>query len=319
MLNPTLPHHLRLNLGVTKLGRAPHKPILLLAVLKALDEGLIIENRITPSAELVNLFHGYWSALVPPGTFQRRFFLPFYHLKNERSGLWTLHALPGFEHATTRSNSIKSLGALITFDAYAVIRTDVYTRWLEPEQRAVDRLQLLAAYFPGRTLPAHLPDPISEFERQIEHDTPEAYVARQLQRMQEEEEEEQVLRSAAFRRKIPELYGNRCAVTGLQVMHQQRASLIDACHIVPWADGFDDTITNGIALCPNMHRAFDRGLISIAADHTLLISPQLRENESSYGIRPFAGRALHLPKEWRHWPAQENLARHRERFGFGAA
>lgn len=70
----------------------------------------------------------------------------------------------------------------------------------------------------------------------------------------------------------------------------QRVSMIDACHIVPWADPFNDTITNGIALYPNMHRAFDRGLISVAADHTLPVSLELRENDSAYGITPFAGK-----------------------------
>ena len=318
MSHAPLPDYLHLHRAPSAAyGKAPHKPVLLLAVLKAFEEGTITENRIAPSAELVNLFHGYWNALVPPGTFQRRFFLPFYHLKNEGSKLWDLHTLPGFERATTRSGSIKSLGALIAFDAYAVLRTDVYHRWSDPTHRAADQQLLMAHYFPGRALPTQLPDELRVYEHQIEHDTPEAYVARQLQRAQEEEEEEQVLRSAAFRRKIPELYGHRCAVTGLQVMHQQRASLIDACHIVPWAEGYDDTITNGIALCPNMHRAFDRGLISIAADHTLLVAAQVQENDSRYGIRSFAGQRLHLPPDRRHWPAPENLAKHRERFGFG--
>lgn len=73
---PLLPDYLRLNRAN---GRAPHKPVLLLAVLKAMDEGLITENRITPSAELINLFNGYWAALVKDSPYQRRFFLPFYH------------------------------------------------------------------------------------------------------------------------------------------------------------------------------------------------------------------------------------------------
>jgi len=315
MPGPLIPDYLRLNRAN---GRAPHKPILLLAVLKAMDEGLITENRITPSAELINLFNGYWAALVKDSNYNRRFFLPFYHLKNERSGLWILHTLPGFEHGLTRSNSIKSLSALIAFDAFAELRNDIYLRWREPNHRATDRLLLIAKYFTGQAVPNELPDHLREIERQIEYDTPEAYVARQLQHLQDEEEEEQVLRGAAFKRKIPELYGYRCAITGLQIHHNQRASLIDACHIVPWADSYDDTISNGIALCPNMHRAFDRGLISVAADHTVLVSNELREADTAYAIRPFAGKRLILPQDEHHHPALENLAMHRARFGFGA-
>jgi len=307
------PDHLRLNRAN---GKAPHKPILLLAILKAFDEGLFSDDRIEPSAELVNLFNGYWDTLVPGSSFRRRFFLPFYHLKNERSGLWKLHTLPGFEHAITRSNSIKSLGALIAFDAWGELRADVLIRWSVPEHRAADRLLLMVMYFPGQQMPDRLHDQLREIERQIEYDTPEAYVARQLKLLQEDEEEEQVLRGAAFKRKIPELYGYRCAVTGLCIEHHQRVRMIDACHIVPWADSFDDTITNGIALCPNMHRAFDRGLISISAAHTLLVSPELRENDSAYGIKPFAGKQLLLPNDRKHWPASENLKQHRKRFRF---
>lgn len=307
-----LPDHLRLKRGG---GNAPHKPILLLAVLRAFDDGLIRKNRIGPTAGLINLFNGYWAVLARDTEFQRRFFLPFYHLGNERSGLWKLHTLPGFQHALTRSNSVKSLGALIAFDAYAELRPDVFERWLNHEHRAEDRMLLMAAYFTGQPIPVQLPDHLQELERQIETDTPEAYVARQLRRVQEEEEEEQVLRSAAFKRKIPELYGHRCAITGLQVSSDRPASLIDACHIAPWADSFDDTISNGIALCPNMHRAFDRGLVGIASDMTVLVAADLRETESAYAIRPFAGRRLMLPVNERFHPAAENLAKHRERFG----
>ncbi|MBK9276047.1 MAG: HNH endonuclease [Flavobacteriales bacterium] len=311
-----LPDHLRLNLGSSRMhGKAPHKPILLLTVLKAFDDGLIVENRIAPSAELVNLFHGYWAALVPQGHFQRRFFLPFYHLKNERSGLWKLHTLPGFERSISRSNSINSLGSLIAFEAHAKLRADVYQRWLDAESRAIDRQLLMAAYFPDLELPAELPDHLRDLEQRIATNSP-TIVGVQQQGTQEEEEEEVVLRSAAFKRKVPELYGYRCAITGLQVRSTRGPSLIDACHIVPWADSFDDTISNGIALCPNMHRAFDRGLISIAVDHTVLVARDLQETESIYAIRPFAGKPLLLPGDVRYRPAPEKLARHRERFGY---
>lgn len=315
-MSTALPEHLRLNLGSSRThGKAPHKPILLLAVLKAFDEGLIVENRIIPGAELVNLFRAYWAVLVPQGWFQRRFFLPFYHLKNERTGLWKLHTLPGFEAAVTRSNSIKSLGSLIAFEAHAELRADVYARWLDADHRAVDRQLLMTAYFLGHSLPAELPDHLRRLEQGIATNSP-ALIGVQKQGTQEEEEEEVVMRSAAFRRKVPELYGHRCAITGLEVRSARGPGLIDACHIVPWSDSFDDTISNGMALCPNMHRAFDRGLISIAADHTVLVARDLRESESSHAIRPFAGKPLLLPVDPRHRPAAEKLARHRERFGF---
>ena len=39
------------------------------------------------------------------------------------------------------------------------------------------------------------------------------------------------------------------------------------------------SISNGISLSPNLHRAFDRGLITINADYVVRISPVIKENE----------------------------------------
>lgn len=308
-----LPAHLKLRRAN---GKAPHKPVLLLAVLKAIEQGVITENRIEPTADLINLFNGYWKVLVPEGTFQRRFFLPFYHLGSDVSGIWKVHALPGFDAAMTKSRSPKSLSSLIHFGVWAELREDVYLRWQRPENTSYDRLELIRGYFPGAAMPEALPDHLRDLEYQMMHLTREEYVAAQLQLPVDEEEEEQLLRSNAFKRTIPRVYDHQCAITGLRIKNKDRMHLIDACHIVPWADSYDDTVGNGIALSPTMHRAFDRGLITIAHDHTVLVSPQLQEAESAHAIRPFAGKRLILPQEERYMPAQENLAWHRRRWGY---
>ncbi|MGH9683897.1 MAG: HNH endonuclease [Candidatus Acidiferrales bacterium] len=63
-------------------------------------------------------------------------------------------------------------------------------------------------------------------------------------------------RDAGFKQKVLFAYGNRCAVTRLQLR------LVDAAHIFPvGALGSVDQVQNGIALSPTYHRAFDAGLI----------------------------------------------------------
>jgi len=63
-------------------------------------------------------------------------------------------------------------------------------------------------------------------------------------------------RDAAFRQRVIFAYGNRCAVTRVQLR------LVDAAHILPvGAEGSADHVQNGIALSPTYHRAFDAGLI----------------------------------------------------------
>jgi putative restriction endonuclease len=87
---------------------------------------------------------------------------------------------------------------------------------------------------------------------------------------------------------------------------------LDACHIIPFSKNQDDRVTNGLALCPNLHRAFDRGLISIDADYKVIVSDQIMEDQSHpYGLTHFIGRRILLPSERHHQPAQENLEWHR--------
>jgi putative restriction endonuclease len=63
-------------------------------------------------------------------------------------------------------------------------------------------------------------------------------------------------RAAGFKQSVLFAYGNRCAVSRLQLR------LVDAAHIVPvGAPGSVDQVRNGIALSPTYHRAFDAGLI----------------------------------------------------------
>ena len=45
--------------------RAPHKPFLLLSVMDLIALGIIIENFIEPSLDLLETFNRYWSLVMP--------------------------------------------------------------------------------------------------------------------------------------------------------------------------------------------------------------------------------------------------------------
>jgi putative restriction endonuclease len=139
------------------------------------------------------------------------------------------------------------------------------------------------------------------------------YQELQRQLSKEALEEETFVRNGAFKKVIASIYDHSCAISGLRVESTQNISMIDACHIKPWSLGHDDTVTNGIALCPNLHRAFDRGLITLDNNYRLVISRHFMEAEASpYGIRQFEGSQLQLPRNQAWYPAEENLAYHRE-------
>jgi putative restriction endonuclease len=93
--------------------------------------------------------------------------------------------------------------------------------------------------------------------------------------------------------------------------------MVDACHIVPFSQSYDDTITNGIALSPTLHRAFDRGLVSVSDDYRVLVHPRLTDHYPQVGIRQFNHQELKLPADSRFYPSPEKLQQHRSRFAFG--
>jgi len=127
---------------------APHKPVLLLALMRAMELGLVTENKFLITDELIGLFYSYWKELVR-SNHTAKFYLPFYHLSNDGSGIWQIQKLPGFEaNALTASNSIKSLSALRSYVAYGRLREDVFMRWMDPVQRELARKQVLNRYFP---------------------------------------------------------------------------------------------------------------------------------------------------------------------------
>lgn len=127
---------------------APHKPVLLLAVMRGMEVGLITENKIFITDELIRLFREYWKTLVL-SQHQERFYLPFYHLSNDGSNIWSILKLPGFDtNALTASNSIKSLSALRQYVAYGQLRPDVFLKWMDPVHREAARAYLLTTYFP---------------------------------------------------------------------------------------------------------------------------------------------------------------------------
>jgi putative restriction endonuclease len=74
-------------------------------------------------------------------------------------------------------------------------------------------------------------------------------------------------REAGFRQRVLFAYGNRCAVTRVQLR------LVDAAHILSvGAPGSADHVRNGVALSPTYHRAFDAGLIYLDEQFRMLVS-----------------------------------------------
>src|SRR5436190_16174791 len=74
--------------------RAPHKPLLLLAVMDLIAEGTVSANLIEVTPDLGELFTLYWPRVKLPYK-HGNLALPFFHLKSD--GFWHLMPQPGKE------------------------------------------------------------------------------------------------------------------------------------------------------------------------------------------------------------------------------
>ena len=302
--------------GVTKYGPAPHKAVLLLSVIRGIELDYIHNNIIPVTPELVSLFKSTWNTLVE-SKHVATFALPFFHLQSE--GFWHLQVRPGFENWLKVTKSLGSFNQLQIAVEYAALDGELFLLLANGKTRNQLKDVLLETYFAETRSNWNNLNTNSYFDSlsdSIVKEEPAAYVAG-VEKLQAELDkdsfsEEVFIRSGIFKREVVKIYNYTCCISGLRVDTISSASLIDACHIVPFSESHDDTITNGLALCPTLHRAFDRHLIAIDDDYRVVVSKSFIErSDSPYSIRQFEGRHVHLPANHRFYPGQQNCRKHR--------
>ena len=297
----------KLRVDRTKGAAAPHKAVLLISVFQLMDVGYFNDNRIYITPELVAKFKDNWCALVHSDKFRPNFSLPFFHLKND--GFWQLITLPGRALLLTSSQSINSFGALKNVVEYARFCDDFFKLAEVRSNREKFEQVLLATFLGGNAQTYEQYDLIGAMASQMLYESPETY--RKV--VNTNDEEEIFVRGGVFKKVIPKIYNYTCCITGMQIITTRDVQMIDACHIVPFAESHDDTVSNGISLSPNLHRAFDRFLVTIDDDYRVIVSDQIMET-GQYRLKDLHGRKIHLPEERQFFPAPENLAWHVQKF-----
>jgi putative restriction endonuclease len=296
-------------------GIAPHKPLLLLSVLQAFQNNLITSQRIYITPELVALFKSNWSSLIVTNH-DCKISLPFYHLMSDK--FWRLVPKCGFESINQMGSYMRSFSNLNAAVDFAVLDEDLFFLMKEKKSNSILQQFLLDEYFPETknnfsNSSVGQQKLFDDIEGKILREDPTEYRKEIKILMQQQNEEEIFLRGSMFKREIPKIYINTCCISGMKIDATTSVSMIDACHIIPFRESYDDTITNGIALCPNLHRAFDRGLITINNDYKVIVSKVFNEDKSNYSIRVFENQQIHLPKQEIHFPLISNLIWHRRK------
>ena len=179
----------------------------------------------------------------------------------------------------TKSHSIRSFRNLKSAVNYASFDDNLYKLLTEAENRELFKFTILEKYFPKASnsyLNQKQYDIFQQHELEILNEDPEIYIQKiksiEASMDEEEIEEERFIRNGAFREQVLKSYQYSCSISGLSITSTANISIIDACHIMPFSESYNDHITNGIALCPNLHRAYDRGLLTFNDDYTVKIS-----------------------------------------------
>ncbi|WP_339948650.1 HNH endonuclease [uncultured Albimonas sp.] len=118
------------------------------------------------------------------------------------------------------------------------------------------------------------------------------------------------LRDAAFARQVKSAYRETCAMTGLRILNGGGRPEVQAAHIRAVEQDGPDVLNNGVALSGTVHWMFDRGLLSIDDDYSILTARDSLPPGAEALLRP--ERRLLLPDHAPARPHPAYLKWHRE-------
>lgn len=243
-------------------GRAPHKPLLLLAVMDLIAEGAIQNNLIELTPELGELFAIYWSRLFPMRKRNGNLAMPFWHLQNDR--FWHLIPRPGYESFLQKVPRIHEVSKLKETTLGARLDVALFDLLCVPESRDLLRTVLIKTYFAP-----HLQDTLlaqGVINLQAYQYSQDLLQQAKIGEVKPGIGEDKPYRDQGFRRAIVKAYDHRCAICGVRILTADGHTAVAAAHIIPWAVSHNDDPRNGLALCHLCHWTFDEGLVTFS-DH----------------------------------------------------
>ena len=117
-------------------------------------------------------------------------------------------------------------------------------------------------------------------------------------------------REAAFAVAVKRAYGDTCAFTGLKIINGGGRAEAQAAHIRPVAADGPDSVRNGLALSGTVHWMFDRGLVSVDDDLSILVAANRLPDAATRLLLPERRMLAPSRSEWR--PHVQFLRYHRD-------
>lgn len=284
-----------------KRGDAPYKPILLLSVIDLIAQGIIEQNKIIISDELINAFNKYWQ-LLGNKSYLGGLHYPFFYLKREQ--FWHLELKPDFDGFQP-----KSINKLRQAVEYATLDEQLFEFLKNGESRKelVDTLISVWFYDTQKEL-----EDILGVNQDLQDEAEQELT--QLDQLIEKKIRiyKSVLRDTFFRKSIVHIYDYKCAFCGLKVTRSINQTIVDGAHIKPISLFYDNKIDNGISFCKNHHWAFDRGWFTIDNDYKIIVANDLQEiSPNARSMKDFNGDSLFLPNAEQFYPRLDAIQWHR--------
>ncbi|XOV89796.1 MAG: phosphorothioated DNA-binding restriction endonuclease [Pseudomonadota bacterium] len=281
------------NLSVYRSGerRAPHKPLLLLFALGRLQQGKFD----IPFAEVVENLRPLLDAYAPPVAARHQPELPYWHLQSD--ALWELDNatnLPLQKGGFPRTAGLRQT----TGHLPAAVATTLTTN---PALLAQVVAHLLTAHFPDSLHDEILDATGVVLPDAINYVSPPSYAGPQK-------------RDPEFRRNVLRAYEHRCAVTGFRAALGGSYFGCEAAHVQWHAYQGPDTVDNGIALEPTLHKLLDAGAWSLTDDRRIIVSAEFTGSDSATTrLRSMHGKPITEPLPGYEPVSREYIKWHRER------
>lgn len=287
--------------------RAPHKPLLLLAIIDLFEQNNSLENFIALTPDLIELFGIYWQVVNPPSQ-RADIFKPFFHLHND--GFWHLVPVPGAEERLKHTRTIVSMSQLEETVLGATLDEELFALWQTENGRTQSRVVLITTYF-SHDIQQRLQQQTIINEQAYQYSL--ELLKKKPTTIDEMKPEYQPIRDQGFRRAIVKAYDHRCAICGLRILTADGHTAVAAAHIIPWSISHNDDPRNGLALCHLCHWTFDEGLVAFSDHYHVKISPQLSTLSNLPGhLLTFADRKLIGPQNDTLWPLLDSIRWHRQ-------
>lgn len=281
-------------LNVNRSGdrRAPHKPLLLLVAIAKLLQG----ERELSFGEVESLLRPLLNAYAPPVQSRHQPELPYWFLRSDR--LWEI---PGDTNLPLQQGGFPQMAGLRATSGHL---PEVYANALLSSKSLVNTVVQMI-------LDGHFPESLHEdilaavgltsltAEGVAEEQDPYGIVRR---------------RDPRFRELVLRAYEHRCAVTGFQAALGGSYFGCEAAHVKWHAYEGPDTVENGLAMEPTLHKLFDAGAWSLTDDRRVLVSADFTGSDEAVAkIRSLHGRPLREPQPGMPLVSIEYIRWHREK------